>query len=294
MITVFTPTYNRAYILPNLYKSLLTQTNKDFEWVIVDDGSNDNTEQLCNSWIENCKNFKITYIKQKNQGKHIAINIGVKNAKGELFFIVDSDDYLSSDAIEQLYCFYKQIKDDDKFAGISGMRAYTNGKRIGGAFPFETIDCSMIDIRNKYKIKGDMAEAFKTNILRQYPFPQFEGEKFLDVVAVWNEIGSKYLLRYFNKKICFGEYIADGITKNIHREFRGSPKGAMFVFMQTIRIKNTSLLQKIKCAIKYWRYTIFYKGDKTKDMKPVLWMYLFIPIGILLYFNDTLRRYKNS
>ena len=83
MITVCTPTYNRAYILPKLYESLLNQTNKFFEWIIVDDGSNDNTEQLCNTWIKSCKEFKITYIKQKNQGKHIAINIGVKNAKGE-------------------------------------------------------------------------------------------------------------------------------------------------------------------------------------------------------------------
>ena len=83
MITVFTPTYNRAYLLPKLYESLLRQTNKCFEWIIVDDGSNDNTEQVCNSWIKDCKTFKITYLRQKNQGKHIAINTGVKFAKGE-------------------------------------------------------------------------------------------------------------------------------------------------------------------------------------------------------------------
>ena len=294
MITVFTPTYNRAYLLPKLYESLLRQTNKCFEWIIVDDGSNDNTEQVCNSWIKDCKTFKITYLRQKNQGKHIAINTGVKFAKGELFFIVDSDDYLSNDAIDNLYYFYEQIKDDDSFAGVSGMRAYANGNRIGGKFPFKTIDCSMIDIRNKYKIKGDMAETFKTKILRQYPFPQFEGENFLSEDAVWNKIGSKYLLRYFNKNIYFTEYLYDGLTKNIHKKFRENPKGTMFVFMQQIRTKNVSLLNKFKCAIKYWRYTIFYKGNKTKDMQPVLWMYLFIPIGILLYFNDTLRRYKNS
>ena len=289
MITICTPTYNRANILPKLYESLLNQTNKFFEWIIVDDGSNDNTEQLCNTWIKSCKEFKITYIKQKNQGKHIAINIGVKNAKGELFFIVDSDDYLSSDAVEQLYCFYKQIENNDKFSGISGMRAYTNGNRIGGKFPFKTIDCSMIDMRNKYKIKGDMAEAFKTNILRQYPFPQFEGENFLDESTVWNKIGSKYLLRYFNKNIYFTEYLSDGLTKNIHKKFRENPKGTMFVFMQHIRTKNVSLLNKLKCAIKYWRYTMFYKGAKTKDMQPVLWMYLFLPFGMLLYFYDILK-----
>jgi glycosyltransferase involved in cell wall biosynthesis len=290
MITIFTSTYNRAYILPKLYESLVKQTIKDFEWIIVDDGSKDNTEQLCNNWINDCKKFKITYLKQKNQGKHVAINTGVQIAKGDLFFIVDSDDYLSNDAIEQIEYFYKQVKDNDIFAGVSGMKAYTNGEKIGGDFPFETIDCSMIDIRNKYKIKGDMAEVFKTNILRKYPFPQFTGEKFLSEGAVWNKIGSKYLLRYFNKNIYFAEYISDGLTKNIHKKFRENPKGTMFVFMQTIRTKNVRILQKIKCSIKYWRYTILYKGTKTKDMQPFLWMYLFLPLGIILYFYDIKRK----
>ncbi len=289
MITIFTPTYNRAYILPKLYGSLLKQTLKDFEWIIVDDGSKDNTEQLCNNWIKDCKKFKITYVKQKNQGKHIAINTGVQIAKGELFFIVDSDDCLSYDAIEQIEKFFEQIKKNDNFAGVSGMKAYSNNNRIGGKFPFETIDCSMIDIRNKYKVKGDMAEVFKTNILKKYPFPQFEGEQFLSEGAVWNKIGSKYLLRYFNKNIYFAEYISDGLTKNIYKKFRENPQGTMFVFMQTIKTKNVNLLQKIKCAIKYWRYTLFYDGIKTKEMKPFLWMFLFLPIVRILYLYDSLK-----
>ncbi len=288
MITIFTSTYNRAYKLPKLYESLLNQTYKNFEWLIVDDGSDDNTEEVCNNWIENCKEFKITYIKQKNRGKHIAINTGMKIAKGELFFIVDSDDYLSKDAIEQLEYFYKQIESDDNFAGISGMKAYINGRRIGGKFPFRTIDCSMIDIRNKYRVKGDMAEAFKIKILRKYPFPQFEDETFLSESAVWDRIGSKFLLRYFNKNIYFAEYVSDGLTKNIHKKFRENPKGTMFVFMQTIKTNNVSILNKIKCAIKYWRYTVFYNGRKTKNMKAVSWMYLFLPVGLLLYLKDNI------
>ena len=288
MITIFTSTYNRAYKLPKLYESLLNQTYKNFEWLIVDDGSDDNTEEVCNNWIENCKEFKITYIKQKNRGKHVAINNGVKHAEGELFFIVDSDDYLSKDAIEQLEYFYKQIESDDNFAGISGMKAYTNGRRIGGTFPFQTIDCSMIDIRNKYRVKGDMAEAFKIKILRKYPFPQFEDETFLSESAVWDRIGSKFLLRYFNKNIYFAEYVSDGLTKNIHKKFRENPKGTMFVFMQTIKTNNVSILNKIKCAIKYWRYTVFYNGRKTKNMKAVSWMYLFLPVGLLLYLKDNI------
>ena len=220
MITVFTPTYNRAHILVKLYESLLKQTNKNFEWIIVDDGSTDNTEQLFDKWkLEN--NLEITYVKQKNSGKHIAINTGVKLAKGELFFIVDSDDYLSNNAIEQINTFYSQIKDDDKFAGVSGMRAYHNGNRIGGIFPFETIDCSMMDIRTKYKIKGDMAEVFKTNILKKYPFPKFEEEKFLGEDFVWSQMSAdKYILRFFNKNIYFTEYLPNGILKGLYSSDR--------------------------------------------------------------------------
>ena len=156
MITVFTPTFNRAYKLSELYKSLQRQTYKNFEWLIIDDGSTDNTEHLFNKWKNETNSFRITYIKQKNGGKHRAINKGVQLAKGKLFFIVDSDDFLAAFALQRIQEVYEPISENELFAGVSGMKAYTNNKRVGGTLPFKQIDCSMIDVRTKYHIKGDL------------------------------------------------------------------------------------------------------------------------------------------
>ena len=286
MITIFTPTYNRAYTLLKLYESLLKQTNKNFEWIVVDDGSKDNTEQLCKTWINNCKDFKITYTKQENHGKHIAINVGVKLAKGELFFIVDSDDFLTDDAIEQVTFYYEQIKDNNNFAGVCGMRAYHNGKRIGGNLSFETMDCSTIDIRNKYKIKGDMAEAFKTDILKKYPFPKFAGEKFLSECAVWDQIGEKYLMRFFNRNIYFTEYLSDGLSQIKHTSFK-YPKGCMYLSLIKINSSKICLKNKILYILFYWNAFFSCKEINEAEKKLLrsnFFMKLFCPVGFVLHF----------
>ena len=131
-ITVFTPTYNRAYVIDELYNSLLNQTVTDFEWIVIDDGSNDNTEEYFNKICKNENPFKIIYLKQENGGKHRAINRGVQLAEGELFFIVDSDDYLTSDAIEKLIKWRSGLDNSKKWAGISGARGYSGSIPIGG------------------------------------------------------------------------------------------------------------------------------------------------------------------
>lgn len=183
MITVFTPTYNRAYILQSLYQSLQKQTSRDFEWLIVDDGSTDNSRILIENWIKE-DIIRIRYLYQNNGGKHRAINYGAKEAHGELFFIVDSDDSLSENAIERIENYYKGIKDNPLFAGVYGLRCFPNGSRIGGECDFKILDCNSLDFRYKYKIKGDMAEVLRTEVIRQYPFPEFDGEKFCPISYV--------------------------------------------------------------------------------------------------------------
>lgn len=198
-ITVFTPTYNRAYILPKLYESLKNQICKDFEWLIVDDGSTDETENVVRPWLSEVS-FPIRYIKQVNGGKHRAINRGVKEAKGELFFIVDSDDSLSNEAIQRVINQYTPIKKDMSFGGVCGLRAYHNGERIGGECDFGILDCTSLDFRFKYHMKGDMAEVIRTSVFKEFPFPEVEGEKFCPEALVFNRIATKYKLRYFSEK----------------------------------------------------------------------------------------------
>lgn len=226
MITVFTPIYNRAYIIDQLYQSLLRQTSCDFEWLIVDDGSTDNIADLVNQWMKGTQKFKIRFYRQENGGKHRAINYGVRLAKYEAFFIVDSDDYLTDDAIDTVLKYWEQIKDNAEFAGISGLRMHQNMQVIGEKPCFdEYVDATNLE-RGEYGLEGDKAEVYKTNMLKSFPFPEFEGEKFITESVVWNKIAYQGLkLRWFNKGIIICEYLEDGLTASGDKNFMQNPKG---------------------------------------------------------------------
>lgn len=226
MITVFTPVYNRAYIINQLYQSLLRQTNFNFEWLIVDDGSTDNIAELVNQWIACTREFEIRFYYQPNGGKHRAINRGVQLAQGDAFMIVDSDDYLTDDAIETVLKYWEQIKDNAEFAGISGLRMHRNMLVIGGKPCFdEYVDVTNLE-RANYGLKGDKAEVYKTSILKDFPFPEFEGEKFVTENVIWNKIAYQGLkLRWFNKGIIICEYLEDGLTACGKKLFILNPKG---------------------------------------------------------------------
>ena len=281
MITIFTPTYNRAYSLPRLYESLKKQTYNNFEWILVNDGSTDNTDEVVKPWL-NDNVITINYIKQKNGGKHRAINKGIEVAKGDYFFIVDSDDFLPEDSLELVQQHIEEIKNDTTFAGVCGTKCYPNNQRVGGSFPYEILDTDSVSFRIVHKIKGDMAEVWKTSVLKEFPFPEFEGEKFVTEAIVWNKIAKKYKLRYFNKNIYICEYLDDGLTKNIRRHHRNSPKASQLFYSEIIKDNRFDKITRIKSAINFWRYSINTIG---KNLIP-LWVFLFYPIGLLFYLKD--------
>jgi glycosyltransferase involved in cell wall biosynthesis len=258
LLTVFTPTYNRAYALRKLYDSLCDQTFSDFEWMVVDDGSTDDTENLVLSFIDEGK-ILVRYIKQENGGKHRAINCGVKNASGMLFFIVDSDDYLTKDALQQVAQQFESVSDDDGFAGVSGMRITPEGQRIGGEVSFDTQDCTSLDLRMRYRISGDMAEVWRTDILRNYPFPEIDGEKFCPEALVWNRIAQHYKLRYFNRGIYVCQYLPDGLTAKITR-LRQESSGASMMYYSELFHYHIPWMQKIKAVLNFWRFAA-YSGE---------------------------------
>lgn len=287
MITVFTPTYNRAYILPQLYKSLQAQTMPNFEWLLVDDGSTDNTEALVQKWQTENNNFTIRYVKVPNGGKHRAINKGVQLARGEAFFIVDSDDCLPSEALAHIQIVFKQIAVDTHFAGVSGLKASKQtGQALLNSAAMTPIDCSMIDIRQKYHIKGDMAEVFKTSVLKQYPFPEFEGENFVVEGVVWRKIAEKYILRYVPQVWYLCDYLPDGLTTNIRRKYRSNPQGTAYALNQILTSSMFSWKYKIRFAVLYWRYLCM---QKIGYQKALGWTYLFWPFGTAVYLYDRLR-----
>lgn len=283
MITVFTPTYNRGQLLQRLYESLCRQTFKNFEWLIVDDGSTDNTADIVKPFIDG-ENVNVIYIKQKNGGKHRAINHGVKVAKGELFFIVDSDDQLPSDSLYIISQTYKAVQSDKSFAGISGLDSSIDGKIIGTGLPIDHIDCSTLDIEYKYCITGDLAEVFRTDVLKEFPFPEIDGEKFCPEDLVWHRIALKYKLRYINKVIYYAEYQDDGLTSKIIRIRMNSPM-ASITYYSELTLMNIPFVQKMKSAINYWRFRFCYKGKEIIPVISKIWIWT-APLGLLMHLND--------
>lgn len=218
LITIMTPVYNRAYIIENLYHSLLRQTNREFEWILIDDGSVDGLMELVEKWEKDeSRYFNLKYIYQENGGKHRALNNGMKYAKGEYTYIVDSDDYLTDDALEKIHGWLKQINGKPGFAGVSGTKgSYQHGElRILGSFPKgrKYVDCTNLERRRK-RLCGDKAEVYNTKILKRYPFPEFEGEKMLPEAAVWDRVASDGLkIRWFPDVVYICEYLPDGLTR---------------------------------------------------------------------------------
>lgn len=293
LITVFTPTYNRAHLLPRLYESLCKQTFKDFEWVIVDDGSVDDTKEVVDKFLVHSfqflddsdkASFPIRYFYQVNGGKHRAINRGVKEAKGELFFIADSDDILPPDALETVAGIYKEIKDDTSFAGVCGLDGTFEGKVIGSGLPHDVIDDTSIAVRFKLGVTGDMKEVFRTEVLKEFPFPEIEGERFCPEVLVWNRIAAKYKLRYFNQIIYLAEYQNDGITSGIVRARMKSPIASMMTYAEMAEYKNVPFIARVKSAINYWRFR--FCSDNKKNPKLPWWYHWTMPLGFLFHLLD--------
>ena len=201
LFTIFTPTFNRAALLPRLYESLCRQTFRDFEWVIVDDGSTDNTAAVVDGFRGKENLFPIRYFRKVNGGKHTAINYGVQKASGELFLILDSDDELPMDSLNKIAEAWQSVTSlpakGKQIGGICGYMAHRDGTVIG--HPTINGVADSIELRYIYGVTGDMCEVFRTMVLREFPFPEIQGEKFCPEVLVWNRIATQYTLKVFQQ-----------------------------------------------------------------------------------------------
>ena len=281
MITVLTPTYNRGYILEKAYESLVNQTTKDFEWLIIDDGSNDNTKEKVEEFIkENI--LDITYCYKQNGGKHTALNFGVKKSKGDYILILDSDDYLVNNAIEIIEGYIDKYKSVNGISGLSFLRKIKNP--VYNAKTFSECIANPIDFKYNNNFLSDMCEVFKKDILLLYPFPVFENERFLSEAVVWNKIALKYDMVYIPTEIYCTEYLDDGLSKNWFNSVLKCPLGArinslMFMnkrFKFSIRIKN---------CILFGIYSIIGKQKIIKDSNMKFLSVLFyIPCMIVALF----------
>lgn len=243
MVTVFTPTYNRKDLIARAYESLKRQTNQNFEWLVVDDGSTDDTKSFFAKILKEKNAFNIRYFEKENGGKHTAINLGVQEAQGELFLILDSDDWLSDRAIEMIINDSKLLPKEN-FAGLGYNRSYTDGTMIGLCHKKDFIDATVLE-RSKIGLQGDKAEVFYTDCLRKYPFPVFEGERFIPEALVWNRIAMDNLkIRWYNKSFYYCEYQPAGLSMS--RPELNSFQGYTLYVKEFIHCKKSIFRDKVK------------------------------------------------
>lgn len=290
LITVFTPTYNRERLLPRLFDSLTMQTFTDFEWLIVDDGSTDGTSATVDR-LKAQSAFPVVYCKKTNGGKHSAVNTGVRMAKGDLFFIADSDDMLPADSLETVVELWHTIKDDDEFAGVCGLDGDLQGRVIGSGLPKAMIDASALKIRNLYHVTGDMKEVFRTSVLREFPFPEVAGERFCPEALVWNRIAQKYKLRYLNKIIYTVDYQPSGITSQIVRARMQSPVASMMTYAEMTTFRDVLIRIRVRAAINYWRFscclTEKHKREAASPIPSIAWYWKWAkPVGWAMHIVD--------
>ncbi len=282
-LTVFTPAYNRAHTIGRTYESLCRQTCKDFEWLVIDDGSIDNTKELVEGWIKENK-IPIRYIYQQNQGMHGAHNTAYANIITELNTCIDSDDFMPDDAVENIVSFWKE-KGSDKYAGIIGLDQVESGEIIGTEFPKEMTETTLQDFYLKGG-KGDKKLVYRTNVITKYPpYPLFEGEKYVGLAYKYMLIDQDYTLLTLNKPLVTVEYQADGSSYNMFKQYWINPKGFAF-YRKAEMVTTKSLKRKLMVCIHYVSSSIISKNwNFIQESPEKLLTTLAIPAGILLYYK---------
>jgi glycosyltransferase involved in cell wall biosynthesis len=283
LITVFTPTYNRAYCLHQVYDSLCTQTSQNFVWLIVDDGSSDDTSKLVDRWVASDK-IKIQYVHQENQGMHGGHNTAYEHVSTELNFCCDSDDFLPNNAIEIIESKWTQVSDFQNVAGMVGLDVFKTGKVVGSSFPERLEFSTLQDIYHVHKCTGDKKLVLRTDVVKKYPkYPLFAGERFVPLDVLYQRIDQDYTLACINEPLCVVEYLEDGSTLNIFKQYRRHPKG--FRYSRSIELKYANGSKQIIKKLLHLISSTLFIGDFKffKDNPYKLLTALFLPVGIAFH-----------
>lgn len=281
-LTVFTPAYNRVHTIGRTYESLCRQTSKDFEWLIIDDGSTDNTKDLVNQWIKENK-ISIRYIYQENQGMHGAHNTAYRNITTELNTCIDSDDYMPDNAVEKIVSFWEK-NGSKQYAGIIGLdQNHMTKEIIGTSFPADMKETTLTDFYAR-KGKGDKKLVYRTEIINKYPeYPIFEGEKYVGLAYKYMLIDQDYKLLTLNEPLVIVEYQTDGSSMNMYKQYWKNPKG--FAFFRKAEMQTTkSLMRKFKVCIHYVSSSFISHNKNFIKESPCKFLTICaIPFGLLLY-----------
>lgn len=268
-LTIFTPTYNRAHLLGKLFFSLHNQSVKNFEWLILDDGSEDDTAEMVRQF-QTKADFPIRYIYQKNQGKHIAINTAVQQTFNELFLTIDSDDEMIENSLEKIAELLPSFVENENIAAICFPHFSYNEKKAktNKEMNFNEKILDSIQLEKDYGISGEFNYLFKTHILKKYPYPQFPGEKFIKESVVYKRIDLFYKNLYVNQFIVKGEYLQDGLSSDFRSLLERNPNGSALAYLETVNDDRPSLDEKKEAFRNYWYFAKL--ANKESPLKRLL------------------------
>ena len=289
LLTYFTPTYNREKLLPNLYNSLLKQTNKQFIWLIIDDGSKDNTEELVQGWIKENK-IEIKYQYKGNGGKNTAMDLAHQICTTKFICDIDSDDYLDENSTQVILDNIKKI-DDDKIVGLVGRKVNLKAQKKSN-WPEGNVRLNFYDLHNKYGFNGETILVFKNDIIKNYRFPEIKDERFITESVFYQQFLYDYDMLTIEESLYFFEYIEDGYTNQGLKLFINNPKGYIYSLKQNayfaIKLKKSFKNKVALCANYYaWKRVLKVK-DINKDYK------IPFPYNVFGYLGQILLIGKNK
>lgn len=279
-VTVLSPVYNKSKTINRTFQSLLNQTCYDFEWLLINDGSKDNSAEIIKTFETEL--FPIRFYDKENEGLNRTFNMGIRLAKGDLVLRMDPDDYLVNNAIERIVHYYDLIKDDDSLCSIAFLTGTPDGSLVG-THPYKNIHRSnFIDYRYLDHAKGDRKEIVKREVFRQFPMLEIEGEKFCSESVMWQNIAEHYDALYIPEIIYIKEYGGDSISANHSTVYSKNPKGVRYGYLQSVRIlkdrrkKGYPVTKELlKTCVNYYRYSPFYKESAMEVFKG-------LPLGLSL------------
>jgi glycosyltransferase involved in cell wall biosynthesis len=280
-LTVFTPTYNRAYCLHKCYESLQRQTCSDFEWLIVDDGSTDNTKELVDGWIRDAK-VPIRYIYKENGGMHTGYNVAYDNIFTELAVCIDSDDYMTDDAVEKITTHWRENK-DEKYAGMIFLDITEDGKVIGSELP-AVKSAKVYDLYNRMGVRGDKKQVYRPELIRPFHSPVFPGEKLFPTCYKYFMVDLTHEVLVYNEPIVVVEYMPDGYTKNIIKLYKKNLNNYIYYRKFIMTYPNATLWHRYRFAIHYVAESLLAKDwHFVRNSPRKLLTLAAAPGGLLLY-----------
>ena len=284
-LTIFTPTYNRAHTIGRTYQSLCRQSSKEFEWLVVDDGSTDNTAAMVEEWLAENK-ITIRYVYKENGGLYTGYNVAYSLIESELCVCVDSDDYMPDDAVEKILKCWTE-RGGEQYAGLIGLDFHLDGTPIGGSFPAELEEVWFMDLYIKKLHMGDVKPVLRTSLMKTVaPMVGFEGEKNFNPVYMMMQVCDRYPILILNENLCFVDYQigADSMSAGIWNQYMNSPRSFQKQRILEMQLKHNSWGNRIRVAIHYVASSLIAHDRSWLRKSPMKWLTLLVsPMGAVLY-----------